>query len=736
MLIILLLVCPASGKLIFDGLPFDSKLEFIFLVGVVGFGFAPKTVALLRNWLTSLDRQKLILVFGGLLLLLVVKLLTFVYSPLPSGFEVCYRSVYAPLPLGECEKSYDLPFIATGVNLSAISSVEKNIDFGPVEEGAGDSATQNWRLPFLNDWGRLEPLWLVRLPFSAVFAGNINVESDSWIPIIFSGELQVEVDGRLISATDYVGSPNLLRVSVSKGSHYLTLNYRFSEDKQTTFPEKQPPSLGDYATLRVLQPVSIAQNSDLELDKTLMPMSTYDRASFTSQAFFGLINLISLLIFGPFIFQLARKYFNYFFVGPIIVGSVWLVANFGSKIETLGLNRSLLLIGLIFGIGLWAILQKCPQYAWFYGGSIGLVQVCSNFSNFTTSKWWNVPQFRQRDSDWFVHQGLARMIFTENSLRGGESIFYFQPAMRYLIVLGHLVFGNNDVLMSILLVITLFSTVSIVLRRIETKEQLFLFLPVLTMTSMIILFSEMNMSSYIFNLTTELPTWIILFVFLYLVCTENFSTWRVISLGLVAGLAMNFRPNQVPGWGYVTIVVALGLFNTRRFNSQTKRLLWLLTLAAISTASLSFIHNLYFGRSLVLFSSSGALSQEYPWKILFEMFYDAEARRIVLEKFRSLTMSTVLPLSRDKYWQYTNSFQLMHISWLISLFLAFRIGSRHFLTAVYAVVPIAFLVPMVMFDSSSYFPRHLVIINLSFLFSSTLMLFNAQKIPQIIGGKV
>ena len=70
------------------------------------------------------------------------------------------------------------------------------------------------------------------------------------------------------------------------------------------------------------------------------------------------------------------------------------------------------------------------------------------------------------------------------------------------------------------------------------------------------------------------------------------------------------------------------------------------------------------------------------------------------------------------------------ISWLFSLVWACRISSKYFKTTMYAVVPFMFLIPMVMYDSSSYFPRHLVVINFSFLASSILMLFNAQKVQQ------
>ena len=249
----------------------------------------------------------------------------------------------------------------------------------------------------------------------------------------------------------------------------------------------------------------------------------------------------------------------------------------------------------------------------------------------------------------------------------------------------------------------------------------------LSVSSVVILFSDLNMFSYIVNLTTELPTWIFLFAFLYLLCSTKFSVSCVILLGLIAGLSVNFRPNQSPGWVYLLFLTLIGLVYFDKNRLALKRTAWLFVLAAIFSISLSLLHNLYYGNSFVLFSSSGAVAQKHSWKIFFDMFFDADSRKIVLEKLRSLTMFSPLPLPKDKYWPYSNAFQLMHIVWLLSLLFSLRISRQYLKTAAFALVPFSFLVPMVVYDGSTYFPRHIVIINLAFLFSAVLMVFNVQK---------
>ena len=727
-LVLTLLCLPGSGRLVLDGLPFNSRIEFIFLVGVLSFGFAPKTVAFLKNWLNSLDSRRLFLILGALIFVVFIKFLTFVYSPVANGFEVCYRSVYAPLPLGKCEKSYDQPFFSNGNLLEKISSVEQEINFGSTDEGSESTGTSTWRLPFMNDWGRLEPLWLKRLPFTADFAGTINVSADSRIPIVFLGDLVMDIDGQKVSAKHYVGSPRLIFVPVDKGSHKLLINYRFSESDGSVVPDKQPNIIGEYASLQIYEPVS--QEYQLGIEKTFRPISASDDTSLFKNLFFKLLDITMLLFFISLVGKLLLSYTKLIFVAPFFATAVWIVINSDTTFQSLGLSRSSLLVGFLLGVGLWIVLKKCPKYAWIYGGSIGLVQFISNKSFFPASRWWNVALFRQRDSDWFAHEGLARIIFKEVSLKGGEPIFYFQPGMRYLISLGHLVLGNNDILLPLLASVFLFTAVAVALRQIEINNQFFGLLSVLTISSLVVLFSDLNMSSYIFNLTTELPTWIFLFVFAYMVCTDKFSSGRIVILGLLAGLSVNFRPNQAPGWAYLVVITLIGLIFDEKRKLSIRRAPWLFVLVTVSSASLSLIHNLYYGRSFVLFSSSGVGSQQHSWKIFLDMLYDADSRNIVLNKFRSLTLFTFHPLPKDRFWPYTNSFQLMQISWLFSLVWACRISSKYFKTTMYAVVPFMFLIPMVMYDSSSYFPRHLVVINFSFLASSILMLFNAQKVQQ------
>lgn len=86
----------------------------------------------------------------------------------------------------------------------------------------------------------------------------------------------------------------VLPVAVSKGIHKVIINYRFSDDGLNTIPDVKPDYVGEYATLKVLQPVS--DPNAAENEKLSEPISIYDNSSLASRAFFILVNSILILL--------------------------------------------------------------------------------------------------------------------------------------------------------------------------------------------------------------------------------------------------------------------------------------------------------------------------------------------------------------------------------------------------------------------------------------------------------
>ena len=99
---IALLVVPGSQRLLLDGLPLASKVEFGVFVGLMFILVASQTIDGLNVWLIPMSFSRFRFISIGLFLLVIIKFLTFSHAPLENGFEVCYRSLYAQLPVGHC----------------------------------------------------------------------------------------------------------------------------------------------------------------------------------------------------------------------------------------------------------------------------------------------------------------------------------------------------------------------------------------------------------------------------------------------------------------------------------------------------------------------------------------------------------------------------------------------------------------------------------------------------------
>lgn len=125
LIVFVFLVAPGSGQLVFDGLPLSTRAEFAALVVLL--------LAALHRGLRDGIRRRMDgtkwrgAIKPALLLLTLLKLLTFTWMPFGDGFDACYRSLYLPLKdAASCEKSYEGPLLArSDLGLDNTSRIEK-----------------------------------------------------------------------------------------------------------------------------------------------------------------------------------------------------------------------------------------------------------------------------------------------------------------------------------------------------------------------------------------------------------------------------------------------------------------------------------------------------------------------------------------------------------------------------------------------------------------------------------
>jgi hypothetical protein len=854
------LAAPGSGFLRFDGIPFSSKTEFAVLaVSVVG-ALLPTARLTLKKFVQGGDGLNGQLATLILACAIVVKLFTFVLLPLGEGFEACYRSIYAPLPSGKCEKSFESPFLTNDlINVQgSITRMEPHIDFGSLitdpNSPNGASAT-SWKLPFANDYPRLSAPWLDRLPFTAHFGTMVSVKARSVLPIEYIGELKVDVDGKIYSGISYKKLETLW-VPVQSGKNSLRIIYKFADDNTSVVPDIAPVIQGPWAHLFVGEPISLKEaksnlqvlikgwvvNSEQKSAPKFVELrngsgalvgrfATYarpDLAGFfpdrplTNSGFDLTILADSLApgvtkltlvdpVGGTPIANIALDFdpsLGKLQATPMMIGEVGRGSAFdsvmtqsknrsplapGRPIEPTKLQQALLLLidsfvlvllaavstagvwllgkrrrelpivvagittasalatyslpipSAIAGIPLFAasalsitslliLLRKKPS-ALLLASLVPLTILASKpilsmnrlYNGLFDAPWWRFPLWYGRGGDWFVTQGYARTIFVENSLRGGENLFYFQPGVRYFVFLQHLLLGENDVLLQMLIAIGLLTLIVIVARNVlstiaDTPRQVAVYFFVAVAFPMVMSF---EMIGFAVVQASEYPTWLLTFLIFGIVMTGKITPRSAIALSALCALIPQFRPNQIFGAICLFILLQFEVAEGTTKLQILHRIRMVIVFGVV--LSLSLFHNLYYAASFTLFSSSGALNADFTFVELINVLHDSEFRNFVIDKLRiALWWRNVgVNTTQLSFW----TFQLI---WLLALIRAVIVRSTSIRIWIALALPFAYLVPLLPYKYESYWPRHIVIIQIAFALSG---LFVINRLGPIQRGQ-
>ena len=256
--VLLFLVVPGSGRLLFDGLPLSTRAEFAALVLCVVVFFSQE---LRRGMREMMERFRWsVVVKPAVVVLCVVKFFSFAWSPMSAGFGACYRSLYFPLEDNPvCEKSFESQFTqGHGLLFADVSRVDRVVDFG--------GAPFDWSLPFMNESPRFGNAWLDRFAFSATYSTRVASEGGEFLPVRAIGQLSVEVryvdsgrliDPRVVTLTNYDRHfVHFVRLPV--GESELVVKYTYRDDEYTE-PDEPPVPRGPYAQLKIGEPMTAAE---------------------------------------------------------------------------------------------------------------------------------------------------------------------------------------------------------------------------------------------------------------------------------------------------------------------------------------------------------------------------------------------------------------------------------------------------------------------------------------------
>lgn len=327
-------------------------------------------------------------------------------------------------------------------------------------------------------------------------------------------------------------------------------------------------------------------------------------------------------------------------------------------------------------------------------------------------RWWGRLLFYWRDSDWFATQGYARTVFLEGSLRGGEAVFWFQAGPRYLAFVTRMLLGENDVLVGILMTtLGFFAVFAVYLcsRRFLTNLSLMVS-GGLVLFVLLFFMADDLMAGFGFVGSSEYPTWIALLFITGFVATTRGETrsWLLVGMSIALGYSIQMRPNQVGG--VVFLFVALLLLIERSDRARAVTTASKMVLAFLAIALFSLIHNLYYGESFVLFTANAGINYAFSWRDVLGIDSGDAGWSVVWGQARFMM-----------YWNAIGNYSWALMFWgsqfcwlgVVANRLRHRLALRA--RSLYLLIPFGYAVPMLKYQMTSYYPRHLVAINLSFL---------------------
>jgi len=714
--LLLLLVLPGSKYLWFDGLPLSNWPERIALVLLLA-AIVPQSA---RTRLARLLEHQRLHGWGGtlLLVLLFAKLWSYFALPLGGGFEVCLRSLYAPVET--CEKSYEATFLTRdGINaLGSITRTEDHINFGAIDSSRPDTdqdtAGSTWNLPFTNDFPRLSELWLDRLPFRADIGTRMYSESDAYLPIQLVGDLKVSYSkgsrGELgTTETSYSSyeTQKTVFMPVSSGEGVLRLRYEFKDGPIGAIPEAAPTPKGPYATL-VLFGLVEAPNDELQ---SLLAPIPRDAPNTLVAFLLQLLNFVLVVVLVGFFTVVAG-------VRSLVLGVSVCAAFYAATqviASTVAVDTSVGVVLLtVLLMTVFITVQKRPDrrvligIAAALGTALTVVQATMQRINGLSSLLpWDHLMFRGRDTDWLVYQGYARRIFLEESLRGGEATYYFTPGMRYVAFLQHLLFGDSDVVIAVVNVALLLSSTLLLFAHFVDKPQLPA--PILIFAALLATWLRPIVLELTVSGAAEPVAWCCMLIATALLAPRKYlSSTSLLSAFALIGQAVFLRPNNLFA-AIVIIVWALIAIDTSVITKVRATLILTVLL------SLAFFHNLHFGESSTPFTVFVSLDRDLEVSEILHSVYDNELRAKVVDKIR-------FALSWGGGESHIGTSSITWITqavWLYTVYLALRHRvSRN--TLILLTAPVAYLMSMLPFRYTNVPVRHFVTLMLVFAITSVI----------------
>ncbi len=490
-------------------------------------------------------------------LLLTILTIKIFFNFIPSNdWNVCVESKITPkketytFPLKErkCEMTYDSLFTENTINLDEVnfsSNDEKNEYLGV--------NSSNFPLGYLNqsayNFYDKNRFWL---PFSMTLTKNTANISD--LEIHYIGDLNVVIDDKYNAFPSSYSKLNKINIEVPLNSEKIKIEYQFF--KPEYFENQNSMTYKDvlennknykYAKLIITDANSKSYNIETIVEATIIILFFY----INKEVLFNLRKnksfIIFLLVLGPLAFTKILS-------------------------QALFFNFTLLTILGYFYVLLLYIYSKRKQ------GFLLFLSLYFLIRHYFTDAPWNSNSLSIKfgGSDSLTYENFSRLILEGDLLKGGENIFFYSPGYRYFLSIFHITFGENwTITWTLLLSLSIF----FVIQYSDTKTLLRFLL-------IILLLSDTVRTVFIVGMSETVALLLVLASLYFLKFNKNNHL-----CALLLSFFVLVRPNLL------LLSILLFVTNYKIFNTKNK-------LVYFGTLFLPLLHNIYYGKSFILFTDS------------------------------------------------------------------------------------------------------------------------------------
>ena len=724
LMLMALVLVPSANFALFSGIPLTSKAEFLAAL-------LPPAVVISssarQHWRQLVRRAgawpaRVVALVAALAL--VGKVILFV-SGAHAGFLGCYRSLAstsasrsnpaALAPMRGCEHSYANP-----LSRFDATRIDQTIDFGTQGFLVGDSSVVRanpWNLDFFNSLrfnfydGQRGAPYRNFLPFSVRWTGTVQSQKGHELVVRYVGEGSIAVANRRLVMPPSYHALTRRSFTLPSGRHAIVIHYRFAHEVFQPRPLSDP-----YAQVSI-------HGSDGAAFRSAEPGIAWRSLAIFGDgltgALLGLTGVALLAVLrGRILLAVA--------LAALTAFAMRLPHDAGAQV--IGVLES----GL-FVLVAWSVARR----RWSTGTALLTAYIClvavelvRAHHDFTSL---DEVSYRTGGNDFLTYESQAHETLA-GSLRGGESIFVYSPAFRYLLAAGHALFGNGDARLSLVVLIALtwavfaFGIACVVgdprspVRAIWNwpagrRRSLLHAGACAAVSASLLLVTNPTIVSMVRAPQSEFPTWVLVPVAL-LLSVHARRRYAFLVAALFAGVALTTRFDQAIGLVFLLVCGAIALWQRQRLDARPWRLAAIAGVAVFGAiALLPALHNAHYGGKFVVLPATPRIPVNFPLppSRAIRVCCDASVRETLSSQLRGVTVIGAPASEWGSGWpgafiRFTVVVALLQLLWLASLVALWVSGRRSTAsTRLVSVLPLAFLLPHLFLQVYVYYPRHVVV---------------------------